>query len=55
MQVAVIGQRHGVHSQFLHTLNQTLHAIATIKQAVLAMQVKVNKLRPFRGVNIVGH
>ena len=55
MQVAVIGQRHGVHSQFFHALNQPLNAIATIKQAVFAMQVKVNKLWPLRGVNIVGH
>ena len=45
MQVAVIGQRHRVHAQFLHPLNQALHAIATIKQAVLAVQVKMSKLR----------
>ena len=51
MQVAVIGHRHRIHAERLHPRNQRIDLVATIEQAVLAVQMQVDE----RGVGNFRH
>jgi hypothetical protein len=43
--VAVVGDRDGVHAEFLHALEQALDAVAAVEQRVLGVEVQMSEHR----------
>ena len=50
MQVAVIGQRQGIHSAFFCAVDQFIDRTGAIQQAVVAMAMKMDKRTIAHGV-----